>query len=398
MRQLRQASDLSQVELAQRLSLDGNGQISKLENGRVTAERAMVAAIAAALDCTPEYLTRTSADVLSTRPWLRAYADAPSKTVDVVIADNTLSYELIMAMELKRIPERIPRFDGDANDHHAIEEFAEEVRAAAEISEGAAVGNSIRAAERLGCVVLPLSDELGRHLGMSHYIDNTPYIRVSRARPNVPGDRQRFTVAHELGHLSLHADVRPPETADDARRIEAQAHRFAGAFLTPRHALLEDLEAQGGRVTLTTLSQLKANWGVAIKMLVVRLKQLGVIGDEQSTSLYKQISKRGWNTGEPVPVSNESAIWLERALRQKWATADLGGAVRDHYGLGGSHVRRWLSWEALDEPRAGAVVTLAGRTVTKQRTLGDAVGHQEPPDLVPAGRIAGVTPLRPRSR
>ncbi len=358
----------------------------------------MIGAIADALDCTPEYLTRTTADVLATRPWLRAYADAPSKAVDFILANNALNHELITAVELKRIPERIPRFDGDVNDHHAIEEFAEEVRAAADIGEGAAVGNAIRAAERLGCVVLPLSDELGRHLGMSHYIDNTPYIRVSRARSNVPGDRQRFTVAHELGHLSLHAEVRPPETADDARRIEAQAHRFAGAFLTPRHALLEDLEAQGGRVTLTTLSQLKSNWGVAIKMLVVRLKQLEVIGDEQSTSLYKQISKRGWNTGEPVPVSNESAIWLDRALRQKWTTADAAHAVRDHYGLGSSHVRRWLSWEKSDESRAGTVIALAERTITNQRARGDAGGELEPEGTVTSGRTAGVTPLRPRSR
>lgn len=398
MRLLRQASDLSQVELAQRLGMDGNGQISKLENGRVVAEQATVAAIAAALDCTPDYLMRPRADVLSTRPWLRAYADAPSKAVDYILADNTLNYELIMAVELKRIPERIPRFDGDVNDEHAIEEFAEEVRVAAEVGEGAAVGNAIRAAERLGCVVLPLSDELGRHLGMSHFIDGTPYIRVSRARPNVPGDRQRFTVAHELGHLSLHADTRPPETADDARRIEAQAHRFAGAFLTPRYALLEDLEAQGGRVTLTTLSQLKSNWGVAIKMLVVRLKQLGVIGDEQSTSLYKQISKRGWNTGEPVPVSNEGAIWLDRTLRQKWATPDAAKAVSDHYGLGASHVRRWLSWELSDESHTGAVLALVDRAMLTQKPRRNRVGESARGPAFPTGGIAGVTALRPRSQ
>ena len=47
----------------------------------------------------------------------------------------------------------------------------------------------------------------------------------------------------------------------------------------------------GGRVTLTTLSKLKAKWGVAIKAMVVRLRQLHRIDADQARSLYKQISR-----------------------------------------------------------------------------------------------------------
>ena len=53
------------------------------------------------------------------------------------------------------VPSHETQPDGDLNDDHSTEGFAEEVRAAVEIAEGAAVGNAMRAADRLGCVVLP---------------------------------------------------------------------------------------------------------------------------------------------------------------------------------------------------------------------------------------------------
>ena len=36
------------------------------------------------------------------------------------------------------------------------------------------------------------------------YVDGTPVVRVARPARTYRGDRQRFTTAHELGHLSMH--------------------------------------------------------------------------------------------------------------------------------------------------------------------------------------------------
>lgn len=380
-RALRLACDLSQVELARKLDVEGNNMVSRLENGRVAPDAELLERLAHALDCEPDFLRAPLTDAISTRPWLRAYADASAKAVEAVTTDNLVAHDWVERVGLKRIADRIPRFDGDAGDEFAIEQFALELRAEAEVAEGAPVGNVVRAAERLGCVVLPLADEAGRHLGLSHYINGTPYVRVSRERPNVPGDRQRFTVAHELGHLGLHAELPPPSTTDEARRLEAQAHRFAGAFLTPRDPLLDDLAAHGGRVTLSTLAELKSNWGVAIKMLVVRLKQLGVVTEDQATSLYKQISKRGWNTGEPVPVTNERAIWLRSVVAKKWPEADPVRAASRATGLGVSHLDRWLQWDGPIEGEA-KVVPFASRAARGSRGEGEG------------SRAGAVVPLR----
>ena len=54
-------------------------------------------------------------------------------------------------------------------------------------------------------------------------------------------DRERFSAAHELGHLVMH----DPEHAG-TKMIEAQAHRFAAAFLMPSGDIHAELPAHRG--------------------------------------------------------------------------------------------------------------------------------------------------------
>lgn len=388
-RRLRVAAGLGQVELAQTLGL-ASGAISMLENGRMPLDDGLIDALARTLDCAPAYLLHEGGELLATRPWLRAYADASKKEVDRTVADSVTAIDAVRRAQLQSIPDTLPLFTGDLNDDEDIETFAIEVRAAAGLSAGDVVGNCIRTAERLGVVVLPMDDELGRHLGLSLRVDGTPVIRVSRptadSERTIPGDRQRFTVAHELGHLGLHHNCPPPDTADDAARIEKQAHRFAAAFLAPGDALLEDLERLGNRVTLTTLTKIKETWGVAIKALVVRFQHLGVVSDDQARSLYKQISARRWNKHEPVPVGNENAVWLASSLEKR---AKRTGAnvevIEGASGLGGSYFARWADWSPA--PVAGVtadVVELPSRSRVKSGSHGEAV--------------ASVTSLKPARR
>ena len=198
---------------------------------------------------------------------------------------------------------------------------------------------------------------------MSMHVDGIPVLRTSRPAPGggIPGDRQRFTLAHELGHVTLHATLPPPDTAEPEGAIEKQAHRFAGAFLLPGDAFLSDLEAVGGRVTLTTLANLKGRWGVAIKAMVVRLQNLGRVDADQARSLYKQISSKRLNKKEPVTVGNERAVWMKQALEQQFrGDVDAMNAAVLQCGLGRSYFESWVSWEPLSSPDAD-VLDLSAR-------------------------------------
>lgn len=351
--QLRSARGMTQAELADALDLPASA-LSRVLNGQLPLDEGDAQRLAATLDCSTHILVQPPADVLHTRPWLRAYADAPKKTVDQYIADTLLALESFNSLRLKRLPERLPVFTGDLSDDSEIDDFAGEVRQAADVPSDGAVPNVTRAAERLGCLVLPMDNELGKHLGMSMFVDGCPVIRVSRPLGDggIPGDRQRFTVAHELGHVSLHAACRPPQTTDEAKAVEKQAHRFAGAFLMPGESFLEDLDKAGGRVTLATLSRLKERWGVSVKAMVVRLQQLHRIDADQARSLYKQISARGWNKTEPIEVGNERAIWLTKEMERRFPGEDPIDHATDRTGLQRSYFANWIGWE----PSHGATV------------------------------------------
>lgn len=388
-RTLRLASGFDQSELAARAG-EHQGLISRIENGRTTLSDDLIDTLAIALDCRPDFLTRPADTLPATRPWLRAYADAPKRDVDQQLADCDVAADVIERLGLRTLPDTVPVFDGDLEDDQAIEDFALEVRQAALIDGGAVVGNAIRAAERLGCVVLPMRGELGRHLGLSTYANLNPMICASRPSDDpthrIPGDRQRFTVAHELGHIALHRELPPPRDATEARRIEKQAHRFAGAFLIPGDALLDEIDGLGGRITLKTLSDVKARWGIAIKALVVRCRQLDLVNDDKARSLYKQISARGWNKGEPVHVGHEQAVWMTKAISKAVGavSADPLNAAADAAGIGRSHLERWTTWAPIEDDGPDA----------------DVIGFPEPSRTgVPRGTRppAAVTTLHQRS-
>jgi len=352
---LRSAAGLTQLDVAQALDVP-QGTIARFEAGANQLDPSKIQGLAAALSCEAALLAKPLPGLRTSRPWLRAYADASKRSVDQYMADTTIAAEVVVAIGLRPKPDKPLTFLGAPADASDIEEYAGAIRAVADVPEGEPVPNMTRASERLGCVLLPLESELGRHLGLSTRIDGRPYMRVSRPMESVPGDRQRFTVAHELGHLVLHADSPPPSDAAESRSFERQAHRFASAFLLPGDAFLEDVEREGkGRVTLAVLAALKVRWGVSIKAMVVRLQQLGRIDEDHARSLYKQISARGWNSSEPGHVGHEQAIWLRGALERKFPSADPLADAAVVAGVRRSWLARWTQWEVADETLADVV-------------------------------------------
>lgn len=96
----------------------------------------------------------------------------------------------------------------------------------------------------------PFDDELS---GMIYVKDGVPIIGVnSLHHPN----RQRFTIAHELGHFELHrqmitdqvhvdknfpALMRDPKSGTGTEQIEIEANQFAAELLMPRELIEQAL-------------------------------------------------------------------------------------------------------------------------------------------------------------
>ena len=120
---------------------------------------------------------------------------------------------------------------------------------------------------------------------------------------NLPGDRQRFNIAHELGHLVLELYK--------LSEIENAAHRFAAAFLAPAEAVFNELGSRRSNLGFQELLILKQKYGLSIQAWIRRASDLGIINNNTYSRMYRQLSSRGWRTEEPGTVSNEEPRHLQ---------------------------------------------------------------------------------------
>lgn len=111
----------------------------------------------------------------------------------------------------------------------------------------------------------------------------TPIIAVNA---NDCSERQRFTLAHELGHLVLE-----PTDALDGEKV---AHRFAGAMLMPAEAIWREIGKHRTQISLGELFRLKSVFGVSVQALTYRCKDLGIFSDSLFRTLFQEFERRGW--------------------------------------------------------------------------------------------------------
>lgn len=170
-----------------------------------------------------------------------------------------------------------------------IEHAAEEVRHRWKLGDGP-VKHVVRHIERHGVVVTRYLIGSERLDAFSAPFPGRPIIVLGDDKRRF--DRSRLDAAHELGHLIMHPDPQPGD-----RTLEHQANRFAGAFLLPRNAILDQLPR--GRVNWMHMVTLKREWGVSVQALLYRARTLGTLDDVSYENAMKTMSRRGWRKNEP---------------------------------------------------------------------------------------------------
>ena len=125
--------------------------------------------------------------------------------------------------------------------------------------------------------------------------------------------RQRFSLAHELGHIVLHHYLDKEDYIRRSKEIEHQANCFASAFLMPYKAFADSVYKR----TFSELLDLKKRWGVSMSACARRLKDLYLISDNQYESMNIQLSRKGWRKTEPLDdtIEPEKPYYLEAGYR-----------------------------------------------------------------------------------
>ncbi|MET7822241.1 XRE family transcriptional regulator [Micromonospora zamorensis] len=158
--------------------------------------------------------------------------------------------------------------------------------------------------ESKGVRVLGLPSDDREVDAFSFWHENRPFVFLNASKS---AERLRFDLAHELGHLCIHRDVRTNRN----RQYELDANTFASTLLMPADGLIPQLV---GSPSLPDVMELKAYWKVSATAMVRRLHQLKRISDWQYRTWMIDLSERGFRTSEPNGVSREQSALLRQVL------------------------------------------------------------------------------------
>jgi Zn-dependent peptidase ImmA (M78 family)/transcriptional regulator with XRE-family HTH domain len=146
--------------------------------------------------------------------------------------------------------------------------------------------------------------------------------------------RQRFDVAHELGHIILHRKV-PKDLAKEKsfhKIIENQAHYFAFEFLFPSKAF----KSETMRLSLNEFIRLKLRWKVSIAAILKRVSRPDISSPAEYAPLYRTFVRKGWRTEEPY--DNEISCEEPRLLKEAFEAVLSSGVqapknVSEHFNM-----------------------------------------------------------------
>lgn len=211
-----------------------------------------------------------------------------------------LAEKFSQSKQIKPIEVRVKRFSGPP------ELAARAIRDAFGFSPDTPITRLMLHLEKIGVLVLSLPVSIPKYDAFSLWTGGESPRPVIILSANKPGDRQRFNLAHELGHLVMHH----PMTVGNAT-IEREANKFAAEFLMPEETIKREMLASMP-LTLTDLAELKRRWGVSIQALIMRALSLGLLTRRQVAQRFIRLNALGWREKEPVDIPTEKPRLLRK--------------------------------------------------------------------------------------
>lgn len=130
--------------------------------------------------------------------------------------------------------------------------------------------------------VIEIDDDTMRFDGLATIIDEKYYVIV--VNKQMPIERMRFTLLHELGHLLLNLNGK------DDQDVEKLCHAFASEMLISSKNLIAEMGKNRSSITLEELKNTQEKYGISIQAIVVKLRDLDVINSQQYSTFFKKLN------------------------------------------------------------------------------------------------------------
>lgn len=289
----RKALGLSLREVAQQIALS-HAAIKKYEDNVVVPSSDILIKLAKILHVKVEYFFRPQHFTLANIQY-RKHADMPARYLEEI--KIKILDQIERRVELENLFPSIP-----------LQEFSISTlpRKIKHIDEVEVLADHVRKEWNLGAEPLSdLIDVFEEHSIKVFEIDNKKYSKfdgLSAVVNNMsvivignrwPGDRQRFTLAHELAHLLLAGRL------DKQLSEELCCNRFAGAFLLPKNTIILKLGEHRNYIEPQELSLLKREFGISMLGILHRAEDAGIISNSLYVQLRQEFNRRGWVEREP---------------------------------------------------------------------------------------------------
>lgn len=232
--------------------------------------------------------------------YYRRQMSIPAKVLDALDAQIRVQK---MAIDQMFDAIELPEFDWQfeqPSDELTPAEIARRTRYSLGLHRGA-IGNLTVLLEDHGVIIQKMDFGTEKMDGLTSITDRGR--RVIFLNTRMPNDRMRFSLAHELGHLIMHLSFVPkhPESVED------EANEFASEFLMPEAEIKSSLK----RITLPILGNLKQQWGVSMRALIRRARDLQMIDDKIYRNYQIIFSKKGYNKREPIHLPYERSNMVQ---------------------------------------------------------------------------------------
>jgi Zn-dependent peptidase ImmA (M78 family)/transcriptional regulator with XRE-family HTH domain len=311
----RESRGMKQNELAKAIAVT-QGKISKYENGVLPITDDDIEAIAEATDYATDFFFQID----------KIYGLGSSfifnrkrKNVPALVQKKVQALVNIMLMQVNRLL-RSAEIDHENTFRRLdIDDYGGKPVAVARATRSmwnvplGPIANVTSLIESAGGIVVQLPFETNLIDAVHLWADGMPPMFVTNSE--IPGDRLRWTLAHEIGHAIMHKT--PTE------EVELQANEFASEFLMPK----DEIKSHLYDLTLERAATLKPYWKVSMAAIIRRAVDLNCISERRYRTLNMSLSAQGYKTNEPFPIEVEQPKLLGqiRAMHEE----SLGYTERD---------------------------------------------------------------------
>lgn len=304
--------------------------VAKYENNELMPNSTMLIALANIFGVKVSELFKNSTEELIITDIHYRKRASFTKTNQKIVEDITKE-ELQKYLEVIEVfpPNRFSKVDlksleFEINTYEEIEDKVIQLRSKLNLGVDP-ISDLLEIIESLGFIVIFI-DPINGFDGKEGLVDDKPFIVLANDKS---GDRQRYSLAHELGHILIkHNNLEDEKVAD----------YFAGAFLMPKVSLVKDLGENRNTITMFELKNLKEKYKVSMQSIIFRACQLEIISEYEKTKFFKNFSYLGYRKKEPFDIEKEQSNKFKKMLCE---------AVTEGY-LSESKAAEYLNIKTLD--------------------------------------------------